>query len=284
MKLIKEKIYGVTGSILCCIALFFILYFTFLRTEIKVKEESVWVNFEEETFISEDEAGAEVNETALQEDGSEPQDQEIPEIPQPQDQEVPPVIRPKPQAEPQTKPTPPPLTQNLERTAAVDAAQQKQKEKAAAERAAKTEQTLREQEQRDAINRQVSKAFAGTSGKGQQGRTGQSGSGTQGNPQSATATASGGGYNEFNLGGRTLVGTKDLPKPVYSAQEEGNIVVDIIVDPKGNVIHAEIGKGTTINSIAMRKSALNAARMAKFSSIKKNNNQSGTITYKYYLK
>ncbi|MDR1633099.1 MAG: TonB family protein [Dysgonamonadaceae bacterium] len=295
MELTREKTYGIIGSILFYIVLLLILYFTFLRTEIKAKEEGVLlhfgtVNLTAGTFTPK----GEVNKAASQETNPDSPTQKIPEIPQPRSQEAPPIAQPKPQAKPQTKPTPPPITQNLEQTAAVEAAKQKQRENAAAEKAAaekairdaaKAEQDRLEQEQskRDAINRQVSGAFADNSGRGQQG-TGQAGSGTQGNPQSApTTVSSGGGYGEFSLGGRTL-GSEGLPRPDYSASEEGNIVVNITVDPRGNVILAEIGKGTTINSVAMRKSALEAARKAKFSSINGNNNQLGTITYRYYLK
>lgn len=246
----KEKIYGIICSILFCIALFFTLSYTFLRTEIKAKEEGVLVNFgtvdlAAGTFIPESEA-----DEAFQEADPDPSAQEIPESLQ-------------------TQPTPPPITQNPEPTAAAKAEQ------------ARTEL---EQRKRDAISRQVSEAFAGSSGKGQQG-TGQAGSRIQGDPSSVPATVTkGNNYNEFNLGGRTLAGTEGLPKPAYSDQEEGNIVVNIVVDPQGNVISAEIGKGTTISSMTMRESARAAARKAKFNKTNKNNNQFGTITYKYYLK
>lgn len=262
MALTKEKIYGVTGSILFYIVLLLILYYTFLRTEIKVKEEGILVNFgtvnlATGTFTPQ----SEVNEAASLEANPSLPAQEIPEIPQLQSPKVS-TITTSP-----TKPTPPPITQNSEQTAAVEAAKAEQ---------ARVEQ---EQRKRDAINRQVSGAFAGNSGRGQQG-TKQA----QGNPKNATATASGGSdYGEFNLSDRTL-GAEGLPRPAYSAQEEGNIVVDIVVNPQGNVIRAEIGKGTTINSVTMRKSARDAALKAKFSSISRNNNQPGTITYRYYLK
>jgi TonB family protein len=280
MVLTKEKTYGIIGSILFYILLLLILYFTFLRAEIKAKEEGVLVTFGTVNIA----AGTftpkgETPQAAQQEAGPEPPTQEIPEIPQTKPQT-------KPQPKPQAKPTPPPITQTLEQTAAIEAEKQKQREKAATEQAAKVEQARRAEEQRkrDAINRQVSGAFgSGATGTSRQG-TEQTGSGTQGSPQGTSTTAqSVGGYGEFNLGGRTL-GAGGLPRPAYSAQEEGSIVVDITVDPQGNVILAEIGKGTTINSDAMRRSALEAARKATFSSINGNNNQSGTITYRYYLR
>jgi TonB family protein len=288
MELTREKRYGIAGSIIFYIVLLLILYFTFLRTEVKAKEEGVLVNFGTVNLA----AGSftpkgEVAATAKQETNPAPPVREIPEVPQPKLQTKPAVQQKpqtKPQLKPQAKPTPPPMAQNLEQTAAIEAAKQREREKAAAEQAARAEQArlAEEQRRRDAINRQVSGAF-GSSATGQSSQgTGQTGSGVQGNPQSTTVQNAG-SYGEFNLGGRTL-GAGGLPRPAYSAQEEGSIVVDITVDPRGNVILAEIGKGTTINSTAMRKSALDAARKAKFSSIQGNNNQSGTITYKYHLK
>ncbi|MDR0733745.1 MAG: TonB family protein [Dysgonamonadaceae bacterium] len=237
----KEKIYGIAGSMLLCAALLFVLYVTFLRTEIKPKEEGILVHFE---------ADAPPGETVAaesEENGETPQEAN-PDLPA------------------ETKPAP--ITQNSEQTVAIEAAKAKQS------------RVEEEQRKRDAINKQVAGAFAGAFGDGRQG-TEQTAS--QSNPKTAPATRSGGGgYGDFNLSGRTLA--EGLPKPVYSASEEGNIVVNIMVDPRGNVIVAEIGKGTTINNGAMRRSALDAARKAKFSSIKGNNNQSGTVTYRYYLR
>lgn len=92
-----------------------------------------------------------------------------------------------------------------------------------------------------------------------------------------------GGYGSFNLNGRSI-GSGGLPRPAYTVQEEGRIVVNITVDPKGNVIFAEVGRGTNIDNASMRKSALEAARKAKFNSISGANNQSGTITYVYKFK
>ena len=75
-----------------------------------------------------------------------------------------------------------------------------------------------------------------------------------------------GGYGSFNLNGRSI-GAGGLPRPAYTIQEEGKIVINITVDPKGNVIFAEIGRGTNIDNASMRKSALDAAKRAKFNSI-----------------
>ncbi|MDB8954279.1 energy transducer TonB family protein, partial [Parabacteroides merdae] len=113
-----------------------------------------------------------------------------------------------------------------------------------------------------------------------------SGTGNQGSPFGNSdhgANEGVGGYGSFNLNGRSI-GAGGLPRPAYTIQEEGRIVINITVDPKGNVIFAEIGKGTNIDNGSMRKSALDAAKRAKFNSISGANNQSGTITYLYKLK
>ena len=190
---------------------------------------------------------------------------------------------------PQAKPNTPPITQNIEQTAAIETAKQKQieQDRIAAEQKAAQAKAEEEQRTRDAINQQVSGAFGSATGNPTQSGTGQTGTGIQGNPQSTSPTGSptgSGGYGEFNLGGRTL-GPGGLPRPTYSVQEEGKIVVNITVDPRGNVIFAEIAlRGTNIDNNSMRNSALEAAKKAKFNNINGNNNQLGTITYKYSLR
>ena len=91
------------------------------------------------------------------------------------------------------------------------------------------------------------------------------------------------GTQKEGMNGRSI-GAGGLPRPAYTIQEEGRIVINITVDPKGNVIFAEVGRGTNIDNASMRKSALDAARKAKFNSISGANNQSGTITYVYKFK
>ena len=90
-------------------------------------------------------------------------------------------------------------------------------------------------------------------------------------------------YNNFSLGGRTL-SPEGLSHPAHTnVWEEGIIVVDITVNSNGEVIHAAIGKGTNIDNARMRKSALEAAKKAKFNPISETVNQSGTITYMYRI-
>ena len=104
-----------------------------------------------------------------------------------------------------------------------------------------------------------------------------------GNSDTGPNTGVGGFGGSFNLSGRSIRGG-GLPRPAYTIQEEGTIVVNITVDPKGDVIIAEIGRGTNIDNSSMRSSAIEAAKRAKFNNITGTNNQSGTIIYRYSLR
>ena len=110
--------------------------------------------------------------------------------------------------------------------------------------------------------------------------------GLQGSPtgNSSTGKTSGvGGYGTFDLNGRTLGGGK-LPVPVYNVQDEGRVVVTIVVNPAGQVIRTSINKRTNTVNPALRRAAEEAARKARFNAVDGVNNQSGTITYYFKLK
>ncbi len=81
----------------------------------------------------------------------------------------------------------------------------------------------------------------------------------------------------FNLKGRRAEG---LPIPDYNDNDEGRVVIDVIVDRDGNVSQATEGKGTTTSSMVLKNAAKRAAKKAKFS---KNPDaaefQKGSITY-----
>jgi TonB family protein len=288
----KEKTTGYIGSGFFCLLILLILCLIVLRTEIKAGEEGVLLSFGTVDLST----GTFSQNRGTQNEPSAP-------VNTPPDPVTVPTPKPATQPaqhNPQPKPnTPPPITQNTEETVAIEAAkkqkererieaarqQQRDRERIEAEQRAAKAKAEEEQRKRDAINQQVSGAFGSGSGGQNQG-TGQTGSGIQGNPNGTSPTGSStgsGGYGEFNLGGRSL-GSGGLPRPAYSVQEEGRIVINITVDTKGNVIFAEIGKGTNIDNGNMRNAALEAARKAKFNSISGSNNQSGTITYKYSLK
>jgi TonB family protein len=268
MKLTREEIYGFVGSALLCLLLIGALSLIVLRTEIRAEAEGIAVDF----GTVERAAGTE--EPAPAGHASETPD-------------VTPVPEVVPTPEPPT-PTPPVITQTTEPTAAIEAERQRkeqdrriEQEKREAERRRQEE----EQRRRDAINRQMSDAFgAGNAAGGSQG-SGESSAGNQGSTQStASSDVSAGqsGVGSFDLKGRSTRGT--LPRPAYNVQEEGTIVVEITVNPQGDVLQAEIRlRGTTIENAHMRRSAIEAARKTKFNGIPGEQNQIGTITYHYKL-
>lgn len=87
----------------------------------------------------------------------------------------------------------------------------------------------------------------------------------------------------FDLNGRSLSGS-GLPVPVNTVQDEGRVVVDITVNPAGQVIATSINRRTNTVNPELRKAAEDAARKARFNAIEGVDNQSGTITYYFKLR
>lgn len=84
----------------------------------------------------------------------------------------------------------------------------------------------------------------------------------------------------FSLSGRK---SKYLPKPDYDSEDQGKVVVTIYVNRYGNVIRAVAGsKGTTVTDSRLQERAKNAAERAKFSrNMDAPEVQKGTITYNF---
>ncbi len=152
----------------------------------------------------------------------------------------------------------------------------------------KTEAEKRAEAEKAAAQAAANK-IAGAFGKGaQMGSKGTSASGsgvqgkTDGNSQNG-GMAGMGGYGTFDLNGRSL-GQGGLPVPVYNVQEEGRVVVTIVVNPVGQVISTSINKRTNTVNPALRKAAEDAAKKARFNAVDGPDNQSGTITYYFRLR
>lgn len=273
MKFNKDDISALTGTIIIHLVLLLILYFSILRTIVPNEDSGILVNFGDMYTAA---GSYEPQYTA-----------------NPPQKETPP--------QPQPKPTPKPeelITQDKEETISIPdkkkekqvADEKAQREREETERRRRVEEENRRKEeelkrQQEAISNRVSNAFGMASS--QQSRQGDatSGTGNQGSPfgNSDSGGDQGmGGFGTFNLDGR-YIGQGGLPRPTDRGQEEGRIVINITVDPNGNVILAEIGRGTNIDNAQMRKSAIDAAKRAKFNKIKGANNQNGTITYIYKL-
>lgn len=184
----------------------------------------------------------------------------------------------------------PVATQEFEKTVAIEKAKKTEAERksreAEANRKTKAEAdriASEEANRKKNINSQVAGLFGNGSGSGSRGNT--QGTGTQGSPSGNgnVGKVSGvGGTGTYDLGGRG-VGSGGLKLPAYTVDDYGTVVVDIIVDPKGNVIEANTGRGTNTTNSTLRSESLRAARQTKFSVINTSNNQKGTITYKFNL-
>lgn len=181
------------------------------------------------------------------------------------------------------------VTQDFEETVAIKEAKKKaeekkkqeateQRKKAEAERVAQQEAAKKGQ-----INNQMAGLFGNGTGSGSRGEG--EGKGTQGVPTGNASygkTSGIGGWGSFDLGGRSL-GSGGLVKPNYSVDDYGTVVVDILVNAKGEVVEATIGKGTNTPNTNLRSEAIRAAKRTRFNAVSSVTNQKGTITYKFNL-
>jgi len=120
---------------------------------------------------------------------------------------------------------------------------------------------------------------------GSQGETGLPGDqGKQGgdpNSNNYTGTPGSGGTSpSFNVGNRS---TRKITEPKYVGQEQGQIVVKVWVDQKGQVIKAQAGeKGTNISNTQQKAECERAAMNTTFDvSPDAPPEQIGTITYQF---
>lgn len=276
MKFNKDDLYSLLGSVGFHLLILLVLSLTILSTVVPEEDSGVLVN-----FGNVDEAAGTFEPLNT---GQEPMEETTPPPP------------PTPAVETAKEEL---VTQDVEESVALAEAKKKKEEQRKKEEAIKREQDRIQKEKLEqqrladaqrqkelAIKNKVAGAFGAGSAAGSSQGSGETGSGNQGSPFGNSdhgANDGVGGYGSFSLNGRSI-GASGLPRPAYTIQEEGRIVINITVDPKGNVIFAEIGKGTNIDNASMRKSALEAARRAKFNSISGSNNQSGSITYRYSLR
>lgn len=188
------------------------------------------------------------------------------------------------------------MTQDLEETVALKPETKtpekevKKPEKTEAEKAEEARRLAAEKAERErkeaeeAARRTVAGAFGKGAKMGSKGNS--AGEGIQGSPtgNAPEGAATGvGGYGTFSLNGRSI-GPGGLPKPVYNVQDEGKVVVNITVNPAGQVIATSINRQTNTVNTALRKAAEDAAKKARFNAVSGLNNQAGTITYYFNLK
>lgn len=188
---------------------------------------------------------------------------------------------------PQHAPNEPLIAQNTEPTIDVQAQREEERRRRAQqeEQRRAQEEAARRQREEEARRREINQQMSGLFGENQGSRGNTEGAGTQGvSTGNATqgAPKGTGGIGSYDLGGRSL-GSGGLAQPRYTVNDYGTVVVTITVDPAGNVIHTEIGRGTNTPSATLRNEAMRAARNTKFNAINSANNQQGTITYRFNL-
>jgi TonB family protein len=251
MTLNRDKITAFTGTVLVFLLLaFFLLYFGLERTIPVEKEEGLYVNF----GTVEASSGLFEPETA--------------DRPQPTEtNEAPPEVS-----------TEELIVQDMESSLALA-----EKKKESTKKKIEAEQQLKASE----IKMRTASVFAKSFNQAKNQGTAEIEAGNQGvetgSPSVDNTVGGGQGYGDFSLDGRSAVGA--LPRPSYTIQEEGNVVVKIIVSPKGNVISSSISlQGTTTDNQILRTAALSAAKQARFNEMTTTQNQTGTITYHFRLK
>lgn len=188
---------------------------------------------------------------------------------------------------PQAEPT---ITQNMEETVAIETGEKEKPVKPVETVKQPTPEEIRAEQERKAAEEAqnlMANAF-GRSSTMQASAPAETNTDVQGIMGSTEGNASQGkptgvgSYGTWDLGGRDMVG--ELPRPTYNIQEEGRVVVTIIVDPEGNVIDTRINNRTNTTNLQLRNAAEQAARKTKFNAIGGENNQTGTITYYFKLK
>jgi TonB family protein len=149
------------------------------------------------------------------------------------------------------------VTQNTTETINVNASENTTQESETVVEEESTSQNLSE-----ALNAFNNNSSSSNANEGETGNPGDQGS-LDGDPNSSNHTGGGVGNGvSYSLAGRNLLST---PKIDDNSQEQGKVVVDIVVDKTGKVIKATPGgRGSTTTSPLLYKKALEAALKTKF--------------------
>lgn len=171
-------------------------------------------------------------------------------------------------------------TQNTTETVNVNASNNTSQPKNTTQQTTTSQQST-SQNLSEALNAFNNSGSASTS-DGTTGNPGNQGS-LNGDPNSNNYTGGGSGDGvKWNLAGRTPL---SLPKIEDNSQEQGTVVVDIVVDKNGKVIKATPGsRGSTTTSPILYKKAVEAALRTKFNAKPDLvSDQKGTMTFVFLL-
>ena len=262
----KYKREGLVGTLVIHLILFLIFLFVGLPYMVPRPEQGITVNFGTSNV-----GMGEVQPETSGEQVTEP-------IPDPQPEPTPPTETTPVEAQEDV------LTQDTEDAPEVEATEnptEKQPEE--------PKETPKEPEPEPTISDKLSNAlnkFKSSSAQsgGSEGDDNQAGDKGQvnGTPDGGAYTGGGTGNGDYQLGNRKAV---SRPKPNYTCQEEGKVVIDIKVDRNGKTINASVGKGTTNTAECLTKQAIQAALKTKWQANPDAPlEQFGKITYHFILK
>lgn len=256
-----------------------LLYFLRLRSEVepKPREEVVLIDLGNVASA----AGAEEPSGQQMEGETIPSEASPTPASQPRVEPTP-VAKPEPK-KPEPRPEQQPIRTQTHEPAPKQAPEPKPTQPTAEELRAQAEAKARaEAEERAKRMKQVGNSVAQAFGadKGRNTSHGNSqGSGNQGDPEGVT-------NGSFSLEGRRVISNGgQLTSPKVNKAIEGRIVVNIVVNSRGEVSSATISpRGTNIADPSVRNGALAAARSTTFNAQEGGTEQRGTITYIYVLK
>lgn len=207
---------------------------------------------------------------------------EVSSMPAPAAASVPAPVAP--QAEPA-------ITQNLEETVAIETGEKEKPVKPVETPRQPTPEEIRaeqERQVRENVDNVLANAFGNS--RAQQASTSQQNiSETQGTPGSTDGNSTegkekgvggSGGGPVAGLDGRHVVGLMPVPSN-ENIPEAAMVVVNIWVDPDGNVTRTSISNRTKTMNSDLRQRSIEAARKTKFNRIDGVNEAQGTITYFY---
>jgi len=171
------------------------------------------------------------------------------------------------------------ITQDTDEATSIDQKKEEKQEKPVEE---KKEEPQVNKKLNQALNKWKKSNQEAGGGDGTTDKTGDQGD-LKGDPNSNNYQGGGlGNGTSFSLSGRSLISS---PKITDNSQEEGKVVVEIIVDKYGNVVRASPGaRGSTTTNSTLYKKAKEAALKTKFDA---NPNaaeeQKGSMTFIFIL-
>jgi len=292
---------GIIGTVLFHLLLFLILYlYHFSPAEpVFPDPDGIMVNFGDSETGEGDEEPMEAGAPEEVAEVAEPEETVPEEVAEPVEEDLQDVSDPDPEPVPEEV-----LTQDEEEAPSMEEIKKKQEEEKKKQeeleqqRKAEEERKKAEEEERkrqeaerkriEAINNRAKNAFGkSTNTSSSEGIAG--GEGNQGKPNGmpdasnyTQGIGSGNGV-DWSLSGRSAI---SVPRPSSGIQEEGKVVVEIIVDKSGKVVDARPGViGSTTTDGRLYDLAKKAALKAQFNvSSSAPERQKGKITYVFELR